>query len=95
MTQTPLAFQTGLHHVTSITADVQANVDFYAGFLGLKLVKQTGGYEDGEQLHLLYGDGLGNPGSLLSFLVWPAAGRGRTGIGQVSEVSLALSLIHI
>jgi phospholipase/carboxylesterase len=76
--------------VTSITADVQANVDFYAGVLGLKLVKQTGGYADAEQLHLIYGDELGSPGSLLTFLVWEAAGRGRTGIGQVSEVALAV-----
>jgi phospholipase/carboxylesterase len=81
---------TGIHHVTGITAEVQANVDFYAGFLGLRLVKQTGGYADAEQLHLFYGDGLGSPGSLLSFLVWEGAGRGRTGIGQVSEVALAV-----
>ncbi len=80
----------GIHHFTGITADVQANVDFYAGFLGLKLVKRTGGYADAEQLHLIYGDGLGSPGSLLTFLVWEAAGRGRTGIGQVSEVGLAV-----
>ncbi|WP_339947475.1 VOC family protein [uncultured Albimonas sp.] len=80
----------GIHHVTGITADVQANVDFYAGFLGLRLVKQTGGFADAEQLHLVYGDGLGSPGSLLTFLVWETAGRGRTGIGQVSEVALAV-----
>jgi phospholipase/carboxylesterase len=80
----------GIHHVTGITASVQANVDFYAGFLGLKLVKQTGGYADAEQLHLIYGDALGSPGSLLTFLVWEATGRGRTGIGQVSEVGLAV-----
>jgi hypothetical protein len=80
----------GIHHFTGITADVQANVDFYVGFLGLRLVKQTGGFADAEQLHLIYGDGLGSAGSLLTFLVWEAAGRGRTGIGQVSEVGLAV-----
>ncbi|WP_274425208.1 VOC family protein [Chelativorans sp. YIM 93263] len=80
----------GIHHVTGITSNVQANVDFYVGFLGLRLVKRTGGYADAEQLHLVYGDGLGSPGSLLTFLVWEAAGRGRTGIGQVSEVALAV-----
>jgi phospholipase/carboxylesterase len=80
----------GIHHVTGITGNVQANVDFYVGFLGLRLVKRTGGYADAEQLHLFYGDGIGSPGSLLSFLVWEAAGRGRTGIGQVSEVALAV-----
>ncbi len=85
----------GLHHVTGITADVQANVDFYVGFLGLKLVKRTAGYADAEQLHLIYGDGLGRPGSLLTFLVWEASGRGRTGIGQVSEVALAVSALSL
>ncbi|TDR92989.1 VOC family protein [Enterovirga rhinocerotis] len=80
----------GIHHLTGITADVQANVDFYVGFLGLRLVKRTGGFADAEQLHLIYGDGLGSPGSLLTFLVWEAAGRGRTGIGQVLEVALAV-----
>jgi phospholipase/carboxylesterase len=82
---------TGLHHVTGITANVQANVDFYVGYLGLRLVKRTGGHADAEQLHLIYGDGIGSPGSLLTFLVWEATGRGRTGIGQVSEVAFAVA----
>ena len=80
----------GIHHVTAITANVQANVDFYAGFLGLRLVKQTGGFADAEQLHLFYGDALGSPGSLLTFLVWEAGARGRTGLGQLAEVALAV-----
>ena len=81
---------TGIHHVTSITADVQANVDFYMGFLGLNLVKQTGGFEDAEQLHLFYGAPDGRPGTLVSFMVWEATGRGRTGLGQVSEIAFAV-----
>ncbi len=85
-----MVMTSGLHHFTGITANVQANVDFYVGFLGLRLVKRTGGFADAEQLHLIYGDWLGSPGSLLTFLVWEAAGRGRTGIGQVSEVALAV-----
>lgn len=81
---------TGIHHVTGITANVQANVDFYAGFLGLRLVKRTGGFEDAEQLHLFYGDAEGSPGSLVSFLVWEAGGRGRVGHGQVAEIAFAV-----
>ncbi|WP_121026620.1 VOC family protein [Litoreibacter meonggei] len=81
---------TGIHHVTGITANVQANVDFYAGFLGLRLVKRTGGYEDAEQLHLFYGDAAGSPGSLVSFLVWEGGGRGRAGHGQVAEIGFAV-----
>ncbi|MDO5631025.1 MAG: VOC family protein [Paracoccus sp. (in: a-proteobacteria)] len=81
---------TGIHHVTAITRRVQANVDFYTGFLGLRLVKRTGGFEDAEQLHLFYGDALGSPGSIISFLVWEDGAPGRTGLGQVAEIALAV-----
>ncbi|MBT1159265.1 alpha/beta fold hydrolase [Aminobacter anthyllidis] len=80
----------GIHHITLITRKVQANVDFYVGFLGLRLVKQTGGYEDATQLHLFYGDGAANPGSLITFLVWEDGAQGRVGHGQPSEVALAI-----
>lgn len=80
----------GIHHVTLITRDVQANVDFYVGFLGLHLVKRTGGYEDGQQLHLFYGDDAGAPGSLVTFLVWQDGAPGRAGLGQVSEIAFAV-----
>lgn len=80
----------GLHHVTLITKKVQANVDFYVGFLGLRLIKRTGGYEDAQQLHLFYGDRTGTPGSLITFLAWEDGSPGRIGLGQVSEVSLAI-----
>ncbi len=81
---------TGIHHVTGITRRVQANVDFYTGFLGLRLVKRTGGYEDAEQLHLFYGDALGSPGSVITFLVWEDGAPGRIGHGQVAEIALAV-----
>ncbi|MDO5604168.1 MAG: VOC family protein [Paracoccus sp. (in: a-proteobacteria)] len=81
----------GIHHVTAITRNVQKNVDFYAGFLGLRLVKQTGGYEDAEQLHLFYGDALGSPGSVVTFLVWQDGAAGRVGLGQVSEIAFAVA----
>ncbi|MFV0382605.1 VOC family protein [Paracoccus sp. (in: a-proteobacteria)] len=86
---------TGIHHITAITRNVQRNVDFYAGFLGLRLVKKTGGYEDGAQLHLVYGDWLGSPGSLITFLVWQDGAAGRVGLGQVSEIALAIPPVHL
>ncbi|MET0748678.1 MAG: VOC family protein, partial [Rhizobium sp.] len=80
----------GIHHITLITAKVQANVDFYAGFLGLRLVKRTGGFEDATQLHLFYGDATGSPGSLVTFLVWEDGSAGRAGYGQTGEIALAI-----
>jgi len=36
----------GIHHVTGVVGDVQSNVEFYAGVLGLRLVKRTVNRED-------------------------------------------------
>jgi phospholipase/carboxylesterase len=80
----------GIHHVTLVTANAQRNVDFYAGFLGLRLVKRTAGFEDATQLHLFYGDRLGSPGSLITALVWQDGARGRQGLGQAFEIGLAI-----
>ena len=75
---------TGIHHVTAIAGDPQANVDFYAGTLGLRLVKQTINYDDPGTYHLYYGDGLGRPGTILTFFPWANARRGRVGPLQIA-----------
>ena len=81
---------TGIHHVTAIAGDAQANVDFYAGTLGLKLVKQTINYDDPGTYHLYYGDGLGRPGTILTFFPWAGARRGRVGTGQAVVIALSI-----
>lgn len=81
----------GLHHITAITRKIQANVDFYAGFLGLRLVKRTAGFEDARQLHLFYGDGAATPGSLVTFLAWEDGSLGRVGHGAPSEISFEIA----
>jgi len=80
----------GLHHITAITRKIQANVDFYCGFLGLRLVKRTGGFEDAAQLHLFYGDATASPGSLVTFLAWEDGSPGRVGHGAASEISFVI-----
>ena len=57
----------GIHHVTAITADVEANLDFYARLLGLRLVWQGVNADDPEIRHVAYGDECGNPGSVVTF----------------------------
>ena len=32
---------TGLHHITAIAGPAQENLDFYAGVLGMRLVKKA------------------------------------------------------
>jgi glyoxalase family protein len=80
----------GIHHVTAITGDVQRNVDFYAGVLGLRLVKRTVNFDDPGSYHLYYGDELGRPGSAMTFFVWPGAPRGRQGTGQVGVTAFSV-----
>ncbi len=67
---------TGIHHVTAISGDPQRNVDFYAGVLGLWLVKKTVNFDDPETYHLYYGDGAGSPGTIMTFFPWGDAPPG-------------------
>ena len=76
-------FPTGLHHLTAIASDPQTNVDFYAGLLGLRLVKRTVNFDDPSAYHLYYGDETGTPGSIVTFFYWAGyEARGRVGYGQ-------------
>jgi catechol 2,3-dioxygenase-like lactoylglutathione lyase family enzyme len=80
----------GIHHITAIAGDPQRNLDFYAGTLGLRLVKLTVNFDDPGSYHLYYGDEIGRPGSLLTFFAWPGGQRGRQGTGQASVVGFAI-----
>ena len=76
----------GLHHITAITADAPANVDFYARLLGLRLVKKTVNFDEPSVYHLYFGDETGAPGSILTFFEFPGAARGRAGDGELHAV---------
>jgi glyoxalase family protein len=79
---------TGIHHVTAISGPAQQNVDCYACVLGLRLVKKTVNFDDPGTYHLYYGDGLGRPGTILTFFPWANAPKGRPGQGQVTQIVL-------
>ena len=76
----------GIHHVTAITGDASRNVDFYAGVLGLRLVKKTVNQDDPTVYHLFYADERGSPGSDITFFEYPHAAPGRAGAGMVHRV---------
>jgi glyoxalase family protein len=76
----------GIHHVTAITADAQRNVDFYAGVLGLRLVKKTVNQDNPTVYHLFYADEKGDPGSDLTFFEYPGIAIGRAGDGMVHRI---------
>jgi glyoxalase family protein len=80
----------GLHHITMITGDAQANVAFYADVLGLRLVKKTVNFDAPEAYHLYFGDEQGSPGSILTWFEFAGATPGRAGAGMVHEIELAV-----
>ena len=76
----------GIHHITAITGDAPANVEFYVGVLGLRLVKKTVNQDDPTVYHLFYADEQGSPGADLTFFEYPGAARGEAGAGMVHRV---------
>jgi glyoxalase family protein len=76
----------GIHHVTAITAEAQRNVDFYAGVLGLRLVKKSINQDHTSVYHLFYADETGDPGSDITFFEYPGAAIGRPGAGMVHRI---------
>lgn len=80
----------GIHHVTAIAGAPQHNLNFYAGLLGLRLVKKTVNFDDPGTYHFYYGDGAGQPGTLLTFFPWTQARHGKAGPGMVAATSFAV-----
>jgi glyoxalase family protein len=72
----------GLHHVTGLAGDIQANLDHCTQVLKLRLVKRTVNFDDPATYHFYFGDRTGSPGSLLTF--FPGYQRPvKRGAGQI------------
>ncbi len=82
----------GLHHITAISGPAQENLNFYAGILGLRLVKKSVNQDDPGTYHLFYADAEGHPGTDLTFFPWAQLAPHRSGHGLSTEVSLAVPL---
>jgi glyoxalase family protein len=80
----------GLHHITAISGPAQENVDFYAGILGMHLVKRSVNQDDPGTYHLFYADAEGSPGTDLTFFPWAMAAPPRIGHGVAVETSLEI-----
>lgn len=80
----------GIHHVTAICGSAQANVDFFTGVMGQRLVKKTVNFDAPDTYHLYYGDQMGRPGTILTFFPFANAAPGRAGPGMASAYAYAL-----
>jgi glyoxalase family protein len=81
----------GIHHISCITGDAPGNVEFYAGTMGLRLVKKTVNQDDPAVYHLFYADEKGSPGADLTFFEYPGARGGRAGDGMVHLIAFRVA----
>jgi glyoxalase family protein len=77
----------GIHHISSITADARRNVAFYAGVMGLRLVKKTVNQDDPTVYHLFYADENASAGADMTFFEYPGVGPGRAGAGMIHRIT--------
>lgn len=80
----------GIHHITAMASDPQANYDFYTQTLGLRFIKKTINFDAPDVYHLYYADEVGTPGTILTFFPFPDARRGKRGTGEISVVSFSV-----
>ena len=80
----------GIHHITALASDPQQNIDFYVGFLGLRLVKKTVNFDAPDVYHFYYGDETGRPGTILTFFPFPDATRAKRGVGEIGAVAFSI-----
>jgi glyoxalase family protein len=80
----------GLHHITAIAGDAQRNYDFYTKVLGLRMLKKTVNFDDPKTYHLYFGDGVGTPGSILTFFPWPGVKQGENGAGMATGIGYSV-----
>ena len=82
----------GIHHISAIVGHPQENVDFYAGVLGLRLIKRTVNFDDPGTYHLYFGNEGGKPGTIITFFPWAGARQGVIGDGQVGVTSYVVPI---
>ncbi|MCR4267064.1 ring-cleaving dioxygenase [Nitratireductor sp. ZSWI3] len=73
----------GIHHVTSMARDAQVTDRFITGTLGLRRVKKTVNFDAPDVYHLYYANGIGQPGTVMTYFPFPQIVPGRRGAGEV------------
>ncbi|MDM7525576.1 VOC family protein [Lacticaseibacillus paracasei] len=81
---------TRLHHVSLLTGDAPATIQFYTKVLGLRLVKNTVNQENVHVRHLFFGDYQGTPGSVVTFFAIDRLGHRYDGQNQLGGIDLAI-----
>ncbi|WP_163265687.1 VOC family protein [Chelativorans alearense] len=73
----------GIHHITSMAKDAAGTDNFATRVLGLRRVKKTVNFDAPDVYHLYYANGIGQPGTVLTYFPFPNIVRGTRGAGEV------------
>ncbi len=81
-----------LHHVTATVNDAQEDLDFYAGALGVRLVKKTVNFDNHHVYHFYYGSEVGEPSTIWTTFPYKDQGVrvGIKGAGQITVTSFSV-----
>ncbi|MGI8484140.1 MAG: ring-cleaving dioxygenase [Thermomicrobiales bacterium] len=82
---------TGLHHVSAVTSNIEGNRDFYTRALGMRIVKKSVNQDATDVYHLFYADGLGTPGTDVTFFDFQHTAPNHPGSGEIQEIALRVS----
>lgn len=74
----------GIHHITSMAKDAARTDGFFTQVLGLRRVKKTVNFDAPDIYHLYYANGVGQPGTVMTYFPFPNIAPGRRGTGEVS-----------
>jgi glyoxalase family protein len=75
-----------IHHITAIGSDSGRTEEFFAGNLGMRLVKRTVNFDDPSSPHLYFGVGDGAPGTIVTYFAYPH--------GTMRPVRMGAGLTH-
>ncbi|MEP6905594.1 MAG: ring-cleaving dioxygenase [Gemmatimonadales bacterium] len=80
----------GIHHLTAVSASIRENLRFYTQVMGMRLVKRSVNQDDVSAYHLFYADGIGTPGTDLTFFDW-AMQKEQRGTHSITRTSLRVN----
>lgn len=75
-----------IHHISNIVKHPQENIDFYAGMLGLRLIKKAVNFDNANTYHFYYGNHQADSGTVItSFPLGRDTKDGQIGGGMTSS----------
>jgi glyoxalase family protein len=82
-----------MHHITAIGSDASQTERFFAGILGMRLVKRTVNFDDPSSPHCYFGVGDGAPGTIVTYFAYPHGTMRpvRPGAGLTHHFALSVS----